>query len=273
MKYFNEKIVSLTMLEDNVMKQPFLLILTVLFALALVGAYTTCDAQDKKTLSDDLKRAIRTGNIEQVTAFLKSGGDPSAKQTVGNSVTTALMYALSMEQPNVAKLLIENGADLSSDKKDQSKSPLGEAASFGYKDVVEMICNKAKNQEQMNLALFNATTNSKVEIVELLLKKGANPNAKNKNGATPLSTVEAKDRDLMEIYLNAGADINALDDNEKTLLMHASFRDDVELVKYLLSKGANPNVKGIRGMTAIDLANQAGNNEIVELFKKAPAKK
>ncbi|MEO8681804.1 MAG: ankyrin repeat domain-containing protein [Vicinamibacterales bacterium] len=52
-----------------------------------------------------------------------------------------------------------------------------------------------------------------------------------------------------------GADVNARDHEGNTAMHHAAARGDTEMIKYLVSKGANPKVVNREGQTTIDMAN------------------
>jgi ankyrin repeat protein len=51
------------------------------------------------------------------------------------------------------------------------------------------------------------------------------------------------------------ADVNALDHEGNTALHHAAARGDNEMIKYLVSKGANPKIVNREGRTTVDMAN------------------
>ena len=53
----------------------------------------------------------------------------------------------------------------------------------------------------------------------------------------------------------AGADVNARDHEGNSALHHAAARGDVEMLKYLVSKGADPLVVNREGQTTVDMAN------------------
>lgn len=78
-------------------------------------------------------------------------------------------------------------------------------------------------------------------LVEQLLKKGANPNAKNDIGATALmwaATNAAKTR----VLVNHGADVNAISYLQRSpLMIAAGVPGSLATVKLLLDHGANPN--------------------------------
>ena len=53
----------------------------------------------------------------------------------------------------------------------------------------------------------------------------------------------------------AGADVNARDHEGNTAMHHAAARGDTEMIKYLVSKGADPKAVNREGQTTIDMAN------------------
>jgi ankyrin repeat protein len=78
-----------------------------------------------------------------------------------------------------------------------------------------------------------------VETAEILLKHGANPNAKDRFGLTPLMVASAENRiEVVKILVNSGADVNQKDNNEKTALTWAAERSHKEIVELLKLKGA-----------------------------------
>ena len=52
-----------------------------------------------------------------------------------------------------------------------------------------------------------------------------------------------------------GADVNARDHNGYTPIHHAAARGDNELIRYLISKGADPTAVARSGQTTVDMAN------------------
>jgi len=51
------------------------------------------------------------------------------------------------------------------------------------------------------------------------------------------------------------ADVNQRDVNGYTPLHHAAARGDNDMIKYLVSKGADPKAVARNGMTTVDMAN------------------
>ena len=81
-----------------------------------------------------------------------------------------------------------------------------------------------------------ASDKGNLEAVKLLLDKGAEVNAKNKDGKTAL--LVASNLEVVKLLLDKGADVNVKDKNGGTALREASWRSDNEMVNLLKAYGA-----------------------------------
>jgi len=128
---------------------------------------------------------------------------------------------------------------------------------------VKAIAALLPKRVELNLAEPDGTTalhwsvwGDNLPMAELLLRAGANPNAKNRYGITPVSlAASAGNAPMLGILLRAGADVKAADaalpDGQK-LLMLAARTGSVEAVQALLSKGLDVNTTEPRtGTTAL----------------------
>lgn len=119
-------------------------------------------------------------------------------------------------------------------------------------------------------ALLIATKNNNVEMVNLLLAYGANPNIKGEKGQnTPLIT--ASERGYLDIAKALLSDKrtnpNMRDEKMLTPLMHAASKGHVEIVLALLENGANPNLANA-GKTALWYAQESQNIAVVEVLRQ-----
>jgi ankyrin repeat protein len=78
--------------------------------------------------------------------------------------------------------------------------------------------------------------------------------------------------EIVKILLDKGADVNTKDNYGSTALMMASRDGRIEVVKLLLSKKADANAKDEDGDTALIKATNEGNTEMMDLLKSHGAK-
>ncbi len=104
-----------------------------------------------------------------------------------------------------------------------------------------------------NTTLSEEVHHGHVEVVDGLLRAGADVDAANRAGITPVMTAVAfqvKDTTILERLLAAGADLNAQDDRGMTALMHAAFYGRKEAARVLLAHGADASIRDNMGRTA-----------------------
>jgi ankyrin repeat protein len=125
----------------------------------------------------------------------------------------------------------------------------------------------------------NCLSNCKyAEIIQTLLNKGADPNAKNIKDETVLmlaSCATSVDNNIVKMLLERGAMVNAKKPNGETILICAAVQGHSAVVKLLLERGADPNARTQDGMTAIKLTVKRWNwqaDEIVKILKQAGAR-
>ena len=103
------------------------------------------------------------------------------------------------------------------------------------------------------------------EIVELLVAEGADVNAKDVDGLTPLYFAVFRDRnEIVELLIAHGADVDT--EKEASFLSNAALGGYTEIVERLIAKGADVNAKDGVGETPLLLAAWYGHKETVELL-------
>jgi len=89
-----------------------------------------------------------------------------------------------------------------------------------------------------------------LEIIELLIDKGADVNGKDDNDDTPLHL--SINRNISELLIEHGADVNAKDCSGGTPLHSIIFNEDKDLVALLITNGADLNSMNEDGQTPLD---------------------
>ncbi len=146
-------------------------------------------------------------------------------------------------------------------------------------EVVRKYIASKKNvnlQDHNKVSMLHVAAQSgNIEIIRLLLKAGANINARDKQGRTPFLMIGGDDEEtglkIIKLFIAKGADVNVRDKDNygMTLLMGACDENNLEWVKLLLKAGANPNLKDDDGETAMM---KTTSEEIKKLLKKYGAK-
>lgn len=120
-----------------------------------------------------------------------------------------------------------------------------------------------------NTPLMYAAQNGQARIIEMLLKGGADSEAKNKEGLTALMFAAARECiSCAEILLSKGSDINQKNLTQSTALRYAVMNRHLEMSRLLIDKGADVNVKTTNGDTALMRASQCECAEITILLLK-----
>ena len=113
---------------------------------------------------------------------------------------------------------------------------------------------------------------SRADYIRVLISEGANVNAKDKNGRTPLmyAAFISSTPEIVQLLLEKGAELEARDtDGWTPLMIAAQFSSTPEIVQLLLEKGAEVNARSTDGRTPLMFARSA---EIKQLLINAGAK-
>ncbi|OON13885.1 KH domain protein [Opisthorchis viverrini] len=135
-------------------------------------------------------------------------------------------------------------------------------------NVPSLIDVNACIESSMETALTLACHGGHVELVRLLLERGADREHRDKKSYTPLHTaVYANQRAVVAVLLDYGADIEAQVDRTKdTALSIACSHGALEIVEELLNRGANKEHRNISDYTPLSLAASGGHVEVIQLL-------
>lgn len=118
----------------------------------------------------------------------------------------------------------------------------------------------APDPDRKFTALLLAAYNGHSHVVKELLKNGAAVDARDSEGKTPLIHASSGPfPETVTMLIDAGADVNATESTEGfTALMTAAAMGEVDVIKILLARGADPDIKDADNDTAKDHAKNAG---------------
>jgi len=214
-----------------------------LFPKEMVIDYELIAFTEAKDKYSDLNEAILNDDWYSAELLLKNNiylNDINNNIECDGKFYNLLYISINLEHPEVAKLLINKGADINEKGPNNNASILSIAALKQYLD-----------------------------IVELLISKGADLEAKDIEGKTPVfySFSESgfarsyysfpgirKDinYDIMRKLINEGVEINAVDDFGTSVLMHAIYYDDVVAASTLIDHGCTVRTEDVEYATEND---------------------
>ncbi len=105
------------------------------------------------------------------------------------------------------------------------------------------------------------------QIVELLLQEGADINAKSGFKRTPLHFAASSGHDeIVSLFIEKGAELNKNDSFVLTPIFQAAYNGHKNIVEMLLSNGINLNATEKNSVTLLHAAAISGNPELVEML-------
>ena len=196
--------------------------------------------------TDPLLRAIQTGDSTAVKRLLDGGASPNARDAEG---TPALMAAALYTGVDAVKLLLDHGADPNG-----SNVAGATALMWAIPDLAKVRVlvehganvNARSTTLQRTPMLVAASYPGTVEILRLLLSKGADIHAKDKSGVHALGRAATyADVDVVRFLVEHGCDPNEEGYGGARLRLYA--RHHLPTIEYLTSKGLKMPAEAMAG--------------------------
>ncbi|KAJ5651018.1 uncharacterized protein N7484_004741 [Penicillium longicatenatum] len=189
----------------------------------------------------------------------------------GNMGWTALAAACGRGNLEIAKRLLENGADLTI-MNNEGKTPLALSCLNGHYEVVKLLLKNGADIEtatrRLATPLYCAAFGGHLKIAELLLDHGANIDAQHINKWTPLhAAVDGGHNELVELLLSRGADIKIPINTGRVPFYTAARNGSLELVRLLYEYSPDINVSTQEDQwTPLNVAADLGHFEVVKFL-------
>jgi len=220
-----------------------------------------------------------TGSVEIATALLDKGA--RLDYPLGKSDERLFLVA-EYGKPEMLSLLLSRGLDAAR-QDDEGRTLLMLAARSGQVGNMRVLLAKGLSPNTRGpgglTAAFYALGHwlsdfeDGKKALELLLERGASPNAVARPGITMLAVaVMDENEEMVRLLIARGADPNRFGPEECNPLTFAAGKGDADLVRLLLSKGAKPNPVTRSGLTPLRAALEGGHRNIVRMLQSAGAR-
>ncbi|MEA2562157.1 MAG: bla regulator protein blaR1 [Acidobacteriota bacterium] len=226
-----------------------------------------------------LHRAAREGDVAEVRRLLAAGADPNADVP---GVGTALRLAIDMDRAEVARVLLEAGAD-----------PLPEpmrrkAVEQGVKQGVEQGVKQGMEQgakqgveQGVKQGVEQGVEQGVKQGVEQGVKQGVEQGVEEGRQGALIEAAEKGDSAAVRFLLDKGAAPNHVVPGHGTPLIAAAREGHVEIVRLLLDAGADPNLRAVAGrippdrkgeaQTPLNMARRRGHRAVEQLLRERGA--
>ncbi len=248
----------------------------------IVDLGANIELRDKKG-NTPLLYASYNGDFEAAKYLLSIGANVNATNSMGQSV---LHLAAKRASVKTLEMLIQKGADARRfDNNGYNLLHLAARHSVNP-DMVTTLIKKygfnpnslTKNDYRNTPLILAAIDNSRVGVMNALLRNGANPNLSNAYGFAPIHAAAAfvqefydnvyYDNSLrLKLLLEAGANVNAQVTSTKETALHIAADQNAVVNGYsqqslveLIDAGANVLIKDENGATALDIYKKNNGN-------------
>ena len=223
-----------------------------------------------------LSGLINRGNIKQAEELANTG--ISVNDLSGNG-STPLIQAIKKERLHLVEMLMHAGADINLPDKN-GDTPLMHAIKEDNKPIIKYLLAMGANvhaeNEKLETAFSIAVAKEDLRMIKILILAGFDINEYGWNlSSTPfLDVISKADPEIIKFLLD-NADLQKTDSNGNTPLIKAVLISDPEIaqemVKLLISAGAQLNTPNAEGHTPISIAIAHNDFLMAQLLKDSGA--
>ncbi|XP_048255111.1 ankyrin repeat, PH and SEC7 domain containing protein secG-like [Haliotis rufescens] len=202
--------------------------------------------------------AAEAGSVEVVKLLVSEGADLSLVDTEGSTILHGVCRRGHSEVASY--ILTQNRIDINA-RDMAGRTPL---------DLAKTPRRHSRRFRREDVKLLKACKYGTLDNVRQIVSRDrANINYRGPLGLTPLMNAAQRKgmQDMIEFLVRIGANASVIDANGDTILHHACVGADEETVKYFISQDiVDINCRGYHGRTPVMNAAEAGSVEVVKLL-------
>lgn len=246
------------------------------------------DLARKKGL-DELARQIASKQVNLVELYYagldslvieKIKSDPNPDLTVTDSKKRTLLHAAAARfNGPFIKWLLQRGANPNTQDAEGRTALMAAYEDINYSlyisnlHVLVQKTNLNLENNDGNTVLHLAAGKDDSDLLQIILKSGANPNQPNKNRLTPFEEACAKSKnpDFLKLLVNAGATINPKTGDHFSPLMLALEQKNFSTSLFLINRGADINFKTHNHLTPLHIIAAKGFGKFLPIALRKEA--
>ena len=238
------------------------------------GAYV--NATNKKNVTF-LMLASEKGNVDAMNVLLSAGADRTIKDAIGD---TWIHYAIRGNcSKDVLQSIIAKGADVNATSK-RNSTPLMLASWYGKVDAIKVLLSAGADRTIKDAIgdtwiHYAIRGNCNKEVLQSIIDHGADVNATNEEGDTPLMLARKNENeDAINVLLSTGANRSrTFKDAYGDTWIHYAVRKDCsnEVLQSIIDQGDDVNATNKKNVTSLMLASEKGNVYAMNVLLSAGA--
>lgn len=221
-----------------------------------------------------LTLAIKSGNaamVEQVEEY-------SIINRKNKEGETPLTLAIKSKNPDVLDVVVKRAK--AALRNDLGETPIFLALEhYDRMDFLQTLINKGADLNARSngiTPLYKAVELNKIQVVALFVKNGADPSIPNHDGQIPLAIAVTNNAEAiagMLLYASSQAEQDASWKNHlgEPVILMAAQKGQGNVIRTLLSYGANPNATDYMDNTALTVAARQGNAPMIQFLVESGA--
>lgn len=182
-----------------------------------------------------------------------------------------LHQAVEQGNPRQVEKIVSENPELLESRNEQNLTPLLLASIQGKKEMIELLLKMGADMEagdnEGSNALHNAAAGGHLDILNLLLDRGTDVNGCDSQGMTALHfTCSREHLKCTRFLISREADVHVKEQSGRTPLFLAASRGSLELCRLLIDHGANVDSKDVNDVAPLHLAAMNGHRAMVALL-------